>query len=81
MNMQAPKRQMDVLDHTGHTKHIWDSDNEDEVAAMRTLFTTLTREKGYRAYHVGRGGDQGEPMTSFDEEAESMILTPAMRGG
>jgi hypothetical protein len=72
--------EMSILDATGHTKQTWDSENADEVAAAKAMFKSLT-DKGFRAFRVKPNGQEGEPMTRFDPEAESMILTPQMRGG
>ena len=71
---------MDVLDTTGHTKHIWDKDNEAEVEAARSLFTTLTG-RGHRAFRVKKDGTEGTRMDAFDPDAEAVILVPQLRGG
>jgi len=71
---------MEVLDPTGHTRHIWDASNEAEVTAARALYDSLTRQ-GYRAFHVKKSGEEGVRMDSFDPDAEKMILTPQLRGG
>jgi hypothetical protein len=68
------------MDPTGHTRHIWDSENPDEIEAARNLFNSLTR-KGYRAFRVKKDGDEGERMEHFDQHAEKMILVPALQGG
>ena len=72
--------EMDVLDDTGHTKHIWDADNEAEVEGARALYTSLTG-RGYRAFHVKGDGNEGRRMDKFDPTAEKMILVPQMQGG
>jgi len=71
---------MDILDNTGHTRHIWSSENEAEVEAARALFTSLTG-RGYRAFHVKKDGEEGKRMDTFDPEAEKMILVPQVGGG
>jgi hypothetical protein len=71
---------MDVLDNTGHTRHIWDAGNEAEVEAARTLFENLTG-RGFRAFCVKEDGTEGKRMDRFDPEAEKMILVPQLRGG
>jgi hypothetical protein len=71
---------MEILDHTGHTRHIWDPDNEAEVAAARALYDGLIA-RGYRAFHVKKDGDEGVRMDGFDPRAAKMIMTPALRGG
>jgi hypothetical protein len=69
-----------IMNATGDTKIIWDSENEDEVAVARRTFTEL-RGKGYAAYAVKKNGDKGEVIREFDPEAERIILAPAMVGG
>lgn len=72
--------EMNVMDPTGHTKHIWDANNEAEVEAAEALYDSLTA-KGYRAFHVKKDGEEGKRMDSFDPEAEKMILVPQLKGG
>lgn len=69
-----------VMDGTGDTKLIWDSENADEVDAARALFDRL-RGNGYLAFAVKKSGDKGEQITTFDRHAEKIILAPPMRGG
>jgi hypothetical protein len=72
--------EMDVLDNTGHTKHIWNPDNEAEVEGAEALFTTLTG-RGFRAFYVDKKGEEGKRMDRFDPRAEKMILVPQLKGG
>lgn len=72
--------EMEVLDSTGHTRTTWDGENEAEVSAARAQFEQLTK-KGYKAFRVKRDGGEGEPMKSFDPDAEKMILVPPVAGG
>jgi hypothetical protein len=73
-------REMDIMDSTGHTKHIWDAEKPEEVVAARELYNSLTK-KGYRAFHVKKDGEEGKQMSGFDAEAEKMILIPPIVGG
>jgi hypothetical protein len=73
-------REISVMDQTGHTKHIWDSEKAAEVNAAKDLFDSLTK-KGYKAYHVRDNGEEGSVMKSFDKDAEKMILQPPIVGG
>lgn len=79
---EAPKStgEMCILDLTGDTKVIWDSKNEDEVAAAKATFDSL-KKKGYLAYSVSKDGSKGEILKEFDASAEKIILSPAMCGG
>lgn len=72
--------EMRVVDPTGDTKTIWNSDDPDEVAAARDQFDTL-RGKGFIAYRVDDEGDKSAVLREFDPEAEKMILRPPMAGG
>ena len=71
---------MRVLDPSGHSEHSWDADVPAEVEAARAVFSTMTG-KGYQAFRVGAGGEKASRMSSFDPEAESMILMPQLSGG
>lgn len=64
----------------GDIKTIWDKNNPDEVSSAETQFKKMTK-KGYLAYMVKKDGEKGEQITSFDPEAEKIILTPPVRGG
>lgn len=72
--------EMNICDPSGHSKHIWDAGIAAEVEAAKEMFKTLTK-KGYAAFHVKKGGEQGEKMRDFDREAEKMILVPNLQGG
>lgn len=70
-----------VMDHTGDTKLMWDSDNETEVANARRTFDEM-KKKGFTAYSVyGKDGAKGEQIREFDPKAEKIILVPQMQGG
>lgn len=71
---------MRVIDHTGDTKIIWDSEKKAEVDAARKTFDEL-RAKRYNAYAVKKNGEQGEIIEKFDPDAEKIILAPPMSGG
>ncbi len=72
--------EMRVMDHTGDTKIIWNSENKDETDAARETFNRLTK-KGHKAYMVKKDGEKGEVITEFDPDAEKIILAPQMVGG
>lgn len=69
-----------VLDHTGDTKIVWDSDRPVEVEEARATFDRL-RKKGYMAYKVDKKGEKGEVIREFDPDAEKLILAPQTVGG
>lgn len=80
MTETTTANEMQILDDTGHSRTIWNPDNEDEVGAARDTFNKL-KKKGYIAYRVKKDGSEGEVMTEFDPSAEKMIMSPGMRGG
>lgn len=74
------KGELVIIDRSGDTKIIWDSNNTDEVEAARKTFTDL-RAKGYLAYKTDKKGEKAEQIHTFDPKAERIILSPAMQGG
>lgn len=74
---------MDILSKEGHTTTAWDPNNPAEVEAARATFDALTQraERPYRAFYVGKRGQQGSRMESFDPAAEQMVLVPHVGGG
>lgn len=78
---------MHTLDRSGDVRHMWDKDNEAEVAAARTLFGELTQPrsrggKGYLAYRAeGKDGHQGRQIREFDPDLERIILVQPPVGG
>lgn len=72
---------MEIMDHQGDTKILWDKNNPDEVENARRTFDDL-KKKGFIAYSVSGGdGAKGEIIREFDPEAERLIMAPPMRGG
>jgi hypothetical protein len=69
-----------VMDISGDTKTIWDTNNPDEVEAARDTFNRL-KKKSYLAYRVADGGGKGEIMREFDPTAGKIIMSPMMAGG
>lgn len=68
------------MDRTGDTKTMWDRRNANEVAAARKTFDEL-KQKGHVAYRVGDDGKATSVMTTFDPDAESVIIRPMAAGG
>jgi len=72
--------EMAIMDATGDTKVIWNSENADEVGVARRTFNDL-KKKGYVGYSVKKDGDKNEIIHDFDPNAEKLIMAPAMTGG
>jgi len=64
----------------GDLKVIWDPKKRDEVDAAREQFEKLVK-KGYLAFKVKSGGGKGAKVAEFDEDAEMLIMSPALQGG
>ena len=74
-------REMSIIDGSGDTKLIWDSEKPAEVENARQTFSNL-KGQGYVPFAVtGKEGVKGERMVEFDSEAERMIMVPPMVGG
>lgn len=71
---------MRVMDGSGDTKLIWDSDKQVEIDNAKETFKKLT-QKGYKGFRVKKGGEQGEPISEFDQYAEKIILVAPISGG
>jgi hypothetical protein len=70
-----------VMGESGDTKVLWSRENPDEIESARKTFRDL-KAKGFAAFKcVGKNGDQGEQVDTFDPNAERYIFVPPMRGG
>lgn len=69
-----------ILDSTGDTKVLWDTENQDETDAAKAQFDLLIG-KGFTAYSVKKDGDKGKKITSFDPTAGKIIMVPRIVGG
>jgi len=74
-------REMAIIDGSGDTKLIWDSNKSAEVENARQTFINL-KAQGYVAFSVtGKEGVKGERMSEFHPDTERMIMVPPMVGG
>lgn len=72
--------EMAIMDRTGDTKVLWDTDNSDEVEAARAMFDKL-KKKRYVAYSVKSDGEQNKIIHSFDKTLGKLIMVPPVVGG
>ena len=72
--------EMCVINETGDTKTIWDSDNPAEVAVAERTFKEF-KDKGFAAFSVTKKGDKDEQIKKFDPELEKIIFVPPIVGG
>ena len=81
LDIPVGKHIIHTLDHTGDTRLIWDSENDAETAAARTMFDELKAKRfiGYKA--EGKDGRKGEILQKFDPDAERIIMVPPQVGG
>lgn len=64
-----------IMDPSGDTKIMWDSDKKDEVETAKETFDKL-KKKNYIAYTVKGKGEKGEIMNKFDPNAERIVMVP-----
>jgi hypothetical protein len=65
----------------GDTKIIWNRDNRDEVDSARATFDRL-KGAGYSVFEcVGKEGNKGKQIFTFDPNAERLMFIPPLRGG
>jgi hypothetical protein len=68
-----------VMDHTGDSRHPFDSKNADAVAKAERRFRDLT-EAGYIAA-VRTASGESRRLRSFDPDAEETLFFPRLVGG
>jgi hypothetical protein len=68
-----------VMDHTGDTRHQFDSADAAAVAEAEARFKMLTGA-GFTAAKRLDGG-RSEVLRSFDPTAEEMLFIPRLKGG
>jgi hypothetical protein len=71
---------MHIMDETGDSKLIWDSENAVEVEAAQELFNKL-KKKGHTAFAVKKNGEKGKVIDEFDPDMEKIIMAPKMQAG
>ena len=69
-----------VMDHSGHTEHVFDRADKISVAEAEWRFNALTAE-GYTAAALKPGESGGRVLRSFDPEAEHTVFMPRLVGG
>ena len=73
--------QLNILDHSGDIKLIWDSAIPKDVDEARKAFDSA-KAKGYMAYTVNdKDFTKGEVIREFDPNMQRIIMTPQMQGG
>jgi hypothetical protein len=72
--------EMRIMDGSGDTKLICDTNKKVEVDVARDTFNRLTK-KGYKAFKVAKKGEPGEAITEFDPGLEKIILAAPISGG
>lgn len=75
------QREIVIMDKSGDTKIIWDSDKPEEVENAKETFKRF-KDKKYLAFKVvGEKGTKGEQLRDFNPGAERIIFAPALVGG
>ena len=69
-----------ILDGSGDTRHVFDPLNSEEVDRAEERFHALTA-KGFKAVALGRDGQPGMLLRSFDPTVEQTLFIPQLQGG
>lgn len=70
-----------VMGQKGDSRHMWNPDNKDEVAAAKRIWDDLVGKKKFLGFKVKKDGEPGERMREFDPQAGKLIIAPPMSGG
>lgn len=68
-----------VMDHTGHTEHLFDLADKVSVAEAEERFNDLVK-KGF-VPAVLKGNGEHEVTRTFDPTAEQTLFVPQLKGG
>jgi hypothetical protein len=69
-----------VLDHTGHSAHVFDKADVVSLSEAERRFQELTG-KGFIAATRPEDGTPGVVLKAFDPDAEAVVFIPALQGG
>ena len=69
-----------VMDHHGDSRHTFDASNAREVARGKAHFNALTK-RGFRAVALGKDGQPGTLLRTFDPKVEEALFIPQFAGG
>jgi hypothetical protein len=69
-----------VMDGSGDTRHEFDPSDATAVARAEERFLELTG-KGFRAVALGKSGEPGELIRTFDPAVEKTLFIPQLQGG
>ena len=69
-----------VMDRSGDTRHEFDAADASAVALAERRFRELTG-KGFRAVALGKDGDPGELLRTFDPTVEETLFILQLQGG
>lgn len=68
------------MSRKGDLKLSWNSDNEKEVVAAKEIFDKRVQE-GWAAFGEKIFGGKGDRISTFDPDAERIVLVPQIAGG
>ena len=69
-----------IMDHNGDTRHEFNRVDATAVALAEERFRQLTG-KGFRAVALGKDGEPGKLIRTFDPTVEETLFIPQLRGG
>jgi hypothetical protein len=69
-----------IMDRHGDTRHEFDPADATTVVDAEVRFRELTG-KGFRAVALGKAGEPGRVLRSFDQTTEETLFIPQLQGG
>jgi hypothetical protein len=69
-----------VMDRSGDTRHEFDPSDPTAVAHAQKHFQQLT-DRGFWAVALGKDGERGELVRTFDPAVERTLFIPQLQGG
>jgi len=69
-----------VMDRNGDTRHEFDVGDAKALTRAEERFRELTG-KGFRAVALGKDGNRGTLLRTFDPQVEETLFIPQLQGG
>jgi hypothetical protein len=69
-----------IMDRSGDTRHEFDATDQDSLLRAERRFRQLTN-MGLRAVALGKDGEPGKLLRTFDPTVERTIFLPQLQGG
>lgn len=69
-----------IMDRHGDTRHEFDPADATDISHAEERFRALTG-KGFRAVALGKAGEPGKLLRTFDPTAAETLFIPQLQGG